>query len=225
LAARASARRARPVPAPRPDPPRVHRTPAGEDLAAGQAADAIARFLDATVPTAARRAEDLAGTPARVAAAWLEDLLDGYRRDPAVVLAGAMPSRGKDLVAVTGIDFHSMCPHHLLPSRGLAHVAYVPGGQVVGFGQIARLVDCFAHRLVLEEVLARQVAEALVVHLGARGAACLLDAEQACLTVRGERRRGARAHAQCFLGLLESDRRLQARFLALVKGRAPEGER
>ena len=71
---------------------------------------------------------------------------------------------------------------------------------MVGFGQLARLVDCFAHRLVLEEDLARQVAQALVEHLGARGAACVLDAEQTCLTVRGERRRAARAHAQCFLG-------------------------
>ena len=111
-----------------------------------------------------------------------------------------MPSSGRGLVAVTGIDFHSVCPHHLLPSRGLAHVAYVPGGRVVGFGQLARLVDALAHRLVLEEDLARQVAEALMVHAGARGAACVLEAEQMCLSVRGERRPRARAHAQYFAG-------------------------
>jgi GTP cyclohydrolase I len=62
------------------------------------------------------------------------------------------------------------------------------------------------------------VAGALVEHLGARGAAVLLDAEQACLTVRGERRSHARAHAQCFLGALDTDAALQARFLALVRG-------
>ena len=145
----------------------------------------------------------------------MDDLLDGYGQDPAAILGETIPSRGRDLVAVTGIDFHSMCPHHLLPSRGLAHVAYVPGGKVVGFGQLARLVDCFAHRLVLEEDLARQIAEALVTHLGARGAACILDAEQTCLSVRGERRPRARAHAQCFLGALESDVRLQRRFLQM----------
>jgi GTP cyclohydrolase IA len=179
------------------------------------AAEAIARFLDAVVPARERDAADLAGTPARVAEAWLEDLLDGYHMDPAEILAEALPSPAKELVAVTGIDFHSMCPHHLLPSRGLAHVAYVPGGQVVGFGQLARLVDCFAHRLVLEEDLARLVAEALVTHIGARGAACVLDAEQTCLSVRGELRPRARAHAQCFLGVLDTDARLQGRFLAV----------
>lgn len=164
-----------------------------------------------------RRAElDLAGTPRRVAEAWLGDLLDGYGADPAAVLAETMTSRGRDLVAVTGIDYHSMCPHHLLPSRGVAHVAYVPGRRVVGFGQIARLLDCFAHRLILEEEVARRVAEALVRHLGARGAAVILDAEQACLSVRGERRPRARAHAQCFLGVLAKDAALQRRFLALT---------
>jgi GTP cyclohydrolase I len=181
-----------------------------------RAAEAIGAFLDAVLPQGARAAADLAGTPARVADAWLEDLVDGYGQDPAAVLADVMPARGRDLVAVTGIDYHSMCPHHLLPSRGVAHVAYLPGGRVVGFGQIARLVDCFAHRLVLQEDLARQVAEALVDHLGARGAACVLDAEQACLSVRGERRRGARTHAQCFVGELAEDARLQARFRALM---------
>jgi GTP cyclohydrolase I len=182
-------------------------------------AAAVRRLLSALpVPRAerGRRDLDLRHTPRRVAEAWTEDLLDGYRADPARVLGEAMPARGHDLVAVTGIDFHSVCPHHLLPSRGVAHVAYVPGGKAVGFGQIARLVDCFAHRLILEEDLARQVAEALVRHLGARGAAVVLDAEQACLSVRGERRRQARAHAQCFLGVLGRDARLQRRFLALI---------
>ena len=178
---------------------------------------AVAEFLDALgLPAEARGAPDLEGTPQRVAEAWREDLLDGYRRDPAEILREAMPAAGRDLVAVTGIDLHSVCPHHLLPSRGLAHVAYVPGGRVVGFGQLARLVDALAHRLVLQEELARQVVEALQRHLGARGAACVLEAEQMCLSVRGERRPRARAHAQAFGGVLARDGALQRRFLAAV---------
>jgi GTP cyclohydrolase I len=185
---------------------------------AGDLAGAVEAFLDALgLPREVRAAPDLAGTPRRVAEAWTEDLLDGYRQDPAAILADSMPATSRALVAVTGIDFHSMCPHHLLPSRGVAHVAYVPGERVVGFGQIARLVDALAHRLVLEEDLARDVAEALVREVGARGAACVLDAEQFCLSVRGERRREARAHAQVFLGVLEDDPRMQDRFLGLVR--------
>ncbi|HUL61029.1 MAG TPA: GTP cyclohydrolase I [Anaeromyxobacteraceae bacterium] len=182
------------------------------------AADAVEQFLDALgLPEGVRAGESLRGTARRVAEAWLEDLVDGYGRDPAQILAETMPASGRELVAVTGIDFHSVCPHHLLPSRGLAHVGYVPGGRVVGFGQIVKLVDCLAHRLVLEEDLARQIAEALVRHLGARGAACVLDAEQLCMTVRGSRRPRARAHAQAFAGTMVRDRGLQRRFLDLVR--------
>jgi GTP cyclohydrolase I len=189
------------------------------------AEDAIARFLDALgLPPDVRRAEDLEGTPARVAEAWLEDLVDGYGRDPAAILAGALPNEGRDLVAVTGIDFHSVCPHHLLPSRGVAHVAYLPGGKVVGFGQIVKLVDGLAHRLVLEEDLARQIADALVRHVGARGAACILEAEQLCLTVRGEKRAGARTHAEAWAGALARDGAARRRFLDLVT-RAGKGPR
>jgi GTP cyclohydrolase I len=176
----------------------------------------VAGFLDALdLPPAVRRDPELAGTPARVAEAWTDELLDGYRQDPAAILAETMPQKGRDLVAVTGIDFHSVCPHHLLPYRGVAHLAYVPGGRVVGFGQLARLLDAFAHRLVIEEKLARDVALALMEQLGARGAACILDAEQQCLTVRGGRRRRARAHAACFLGSLRRGGD-QQRFLQAV---------
>src|SRR5512138_994433 len=175
------------------------------------------------LPAEVRRADDLAETPRRVAEAWLEDLVDGYGRDPAEVLAGGLPSAGRDLVAVTGIDYHSVCPHHLLPSRGVAHVAYVPGDKVVGFGQIVKLVDALAHRLVLEEDLARHVADALVEHVGARGAACVLEAEQLCMTVRGERRVRARAHAEAWAGALAKDGPARRRFEGMVAraGRAP----
>jgi GTP cyclohydrolase I len=183
-------------------------------------------FLDALgLPAQVRASGDLADTPRRVAEAWLEDLVDGYGRDPAEILAGGLPSASRDLVAVTGIDYHSVCPHHLLPSRGVAHVAYVPGGKVVGFGQLVRLVDALAHRLVLEEDLARDVADALVLHLGARGAACVLEAEQLCMTVRGEKRSRARAHAEAWSGSLAKDGPDRRRFEDLVvrarPGRGP----
>jgi GTP cyclohydrolase IA len=133
-----------------------------------------------------------------------------------------MPATSRGLVTVTGLDYHSVCPHHLLPSRGVAHVAYVPGSRVVGFGQLGKLVDCLAHRLVLQEDLAQQIADALVSHLGARGAACLLDAEQLCLTVRGEKRARSRTHAEAFAGTLAEDAALQRRFLAAVARAATE---
>jgi GTP cyclohydrolase I len=197
---------------------RTRREPAAPPEAAEEA---IARFLDALLPPDVRRSGELRETPRRVAAAWAEDLLDGYARDPAEILAERLPSAGRDLVAVTGIDYHSVCPHHLLPSRGVAHVAYVPGGSVVGFGQLVKLVDALAHRLVLEEDLARDIADALAHHLGARGAACVLEAEQLCMTVRGEKRPRARAHAEAWSGVLAKDGALRRRFLSMVARSRP----
>ena len=182
------------------------------------AAEAVARFLDSLhLPDGVRRSADLAGTPFRVAEAWLEDLVDGYRVEPRDVLADGAKSPSRDLVSLTGIEFHSVCPHHLLPSRGVAHVAYLPGGRLVGFGQLVRLVDALAHRLVLQEDLARQIVEALVEHLGARGAGCVLEAEHLCLTVRGERRSRARAHAEAYAGALAREGAPRRRFLAAIE--------
>jgi GTP cyclohydrolase I len=181
-------------------------------------AGAVAEFLDALgLPAEVRRSAELAGTPARVAQAWLEELLDGYGVAPREILSDASESGARALVALTGIEYHSVCPHHLLPSRGVAHVAYLPGGRLVGFGQLVQLVDALAHRLVLQEDLAEQVAEALVEHLGARGAGCVLEAEHLCLTVRGERRTQARAHAEGWAGVMAHDAQERRGLLAAVE--------
>ena len=161
---------------------------------------------------------DLRATPARVAQAWDEDFLDGYRADPRRILRGLHASGSRELVVAKGIDFHSMCPHHLLPYRGRAAVGYLPGeGGVVGFGKLVQLVDAFAHRLTLQEEIAREVADALVRELGAAGAACVLDAEQGCMTMRGAKRRGSRTVTSAFRGRLERDARLQRRFLEAIR--------
>lgn len=157
---------------------------------------------------------DLAETPARVAAAWFEDYLDGYRADPREILAEIHPAKSKGLVVVKRIDFHSMCPHHLVPYRGIAHIAYLPKKGVVGFGKLVKLLDCFAHRLTLQEEIGDAVTTALTKQLGAAGAACILDAEQACVSTRGAKRRAARFVTRSYAGSLKSNGRLQTEFLA-----------
>jgi GTP cyclohydrolase I len=151
---------------------------------------------------------ELAETPARVAVAWASGFLDGYARTPKEALAETYPapkgSRG-ELVVVTGLHFHSMCPHHLLPVEGRATLAYVPGRRVVGFGRLGALLDTLAHRLVLQETLAREVAHALARELGSPATACVLEAHQACLRVRGEEQSDAVTHAEAYTGALRKE--------------------
>src|SRR2546429_8358517 len=77
-------------------------------------------------------------TPARVAKAFSEDLLDGYARDPIETLKSSLvpaPRRG-ELVIASQIDFHGMCPHHLPPYKGRAAVGSVPAQTPVRFWKI-----------------------------------------------------------------------------------------
>jgi len=161
-------------------------------------------------------------TPARVARAWLEEFLDGYDRDPREALGDFYEERqpaADEMVLVTSIDFQSMCPHHLLPYRGVAHVAYLPAGRIVGFSRLARLVDVLGHRLILQETLAREIAEAIRRELGSDGAAVVLEAEQTCMTLRGERRAQARAVTEAFTGAFAERADLRERFVRRIGGR------
>ena len=157
---------------------------------------------------------ELMDTPVRAANMWLDDLLDGYDWDPADILTGGIPAKSdQGMVIIKDMFFHSVCPHHLLPCHGVAHVAYVPGESIVGFSKIARLVDCFAHRLTLQEEIVKEVCTALTEHLGARGAACIIDAEQFCMIFRGVRKPGSRAITSDYSGLFATDKTLRMEFL------------
>jgi GTP cyclohydrolase I len=176
-------------------------------------AAAVRAFLDAAaLPPDA----ELRRTPERVAQAWRDDFLDGYRASPEQALGALHKAPGSDLVCATSIDFHSSCPHHLLPYRGVAHLAYLPGAGVVGFSRLTRLVDVLAHRLVLQETLARQIAEILWRGAQARGAACILQAEQACLNCRGAGSAHALTVTEAYVGQFAGSRELKARFARAI---------
>lgn len=158
--------------------------------------DALLQALD--VPPDA----ELAGTPERVSALWRENLLSGYRVTPAEALGPTLTDTAGAVVTLTGIPFHGLCPHHLLPFHGVVHLAYEPDGRIVGLGRLERLVHCLSRRLVLQEALTGALVDALMTHLGARGAACAVDAEHLCLVLQGREPRGARLHTRLATGSL-----------------------
>jgi GTP cyclohydrolase IA len=123
------------------------------------------------------------------------------------------------MVVVRGIAIHGVCPHHLVPFRGIAHVAYVPGGRLHGFGRIARLVDAIGHRLTYQEWMTRDIADAMVQHGQARGAACVIDAEQLCLLLGEDRRGDERVCTQAFAGCLVDDAQLRGEFMRAIGSR------
>jgi GTP cyclohydrolase IA len=175
---------------------------------------AIQAFLDAC--GFARDEEHLGNTPKRVRALWEERLLSGYDQDLETILGDGFVDPRKDLVVIRGIAIHGVCPHHLVPFRGVAHIGYLPGGRLHGFGRLARMIDAISHRLTYQEWLTRDVADALVTHGKARGAACIVDAEQFCLLL-GENRRGEeRVRTQAFSGAMSESFELRSEFLAAI---------
>jgi len=158
---------------------------------------------------------DLKQTPERVAKLWGEEFLAGYAMDPAKILGDpVLGETDPDVVIVSGLRFHSMCPHHLMPFRGLAHLAYIPAGKLAGFGRLADLVECFTKRLTLQERATGQIAEALWQGLSARGAGCVLEAEQLCLALPGERHDQSKVLTSAFVGEMRERPDLKARLLA-----------
>ncbi|UJR85922.1 GTP cyclohydrolase I [Sandaracinus amylolyticus] len=187
-----------------------------------RAARAVEAFLDALgVPVSSD--PELSETGRRVAEAFARDLLEGYSLDPAAILAEATSSSASGLVVVTGIATTAMCPHHLLPASGVVHVGYLPGDKVVGLGAIARLVDCYARRLILQEDLGQRVVDALVTHLGARGAGAVVDLVPTCMTVRGGRRHGSRAVTTAYAGVMAADASARQELLAAIAVSGADG--
>jgi GTP cyclohydrolase I len=155
-------------------------------------------------------------TAQRVRELWQKRLLGGYDIDPATVLGEGFADHRRDMVVVRGIAAHGVCPHHLVPFRGVAHVAYLPGGRLHGFGRIARLVDAIGHRFTYQEWMTRDIAEALMTHGKARGAACVIEAEQLCLLLGEDRRGDERVVTQSFTGEFDTSEQFRSEFLHAI---------
>jgi len=158
-------------------------------------------------------------TASRVRELWQRRLLGGYDMDPAEALGDGFDDDRTDMVVIRGIAVHGVCPHHLVPFRGVAHVAYLPGGRLHGFGRIARLVDAIGHRFTYQEWMTRDIADALLRHGHARGAACIVEAEQLCLLLGEDRRGDERVVTQAFAGEFETREHLRSEFLHAISGR------
>jgi GTP cyclohydrolase I len=147
--------------------------------------DAVVRLLQWIGEDVER--DGLKETPKRVVKA-LKEMTSGYAQKPEDVLKTFDVPGGDELILLRGVEFSSLCEHHMLPFSGVAHVAYIPSPHwgVVGLSKLARLVDLFARRLQVQERLTIQVADALTCDpVRALGSACVVEATHSCMSCRG----------------------------------------
>lgn len=145
--------------------------------------------------------EGLLDTPARVVRSF-DELFSGYSTDPATVLGTDFDGNGYDqMVVCRKIEFCSTCEHHMLPFLGLAHVAYVPRKRVVGLSKMARLVDCFARRLQIQERMTQQIAQTMRDVLNPLGVGVMIEAKHLCMSCRGVRKDKSEMVTTCLIGV------------------------
>jgi GTP cyclohydrolase I len=162
-------------------------------------------------------------TPQRYLQA-LVDATSGYDGDPKLLTA--FPSErpvgidgARNQVIEGPIAFHCLCEHHALPFSGAAHVAYVPGEEIIGISKLTRLVRLFARRFTVQERLGEQVADALVELVGARGVAVRLEAAHLCTRMRGVEEETSVTTTTFWRGLYEDDADLRREFLDEARAR------
>ncbi len=163
--------------------------------------------------------EGLIKTPERVAKAMMF-MTKGYDQDPLSIIRSAMfKEEYRQMVLVKDIELYSLCEHHMLPFYGKAHVAYIPNGYITGLSKIARVVECFARRLQVQERLTVSIRDCIQEALNPLGVAVVIEAGHTCMQMRGVEKQGSATTTSAFTGAFLSDSRTREEFMTLISNR------
>ncbi len=163
--------------------------------------------------------EGLKATPARVGRMYGE-LLAGMKEDPVEHLGSVFTENYDEIVLLRNIPFYSICEHHMMPFIGQAHLAYLPDGKVLGVSKLARIVDCFARRLQVQERLTNQIADLLMDKLKPKGVAVVLEASHSCMTIRGIKKPGSQMVTSSLRGIFKKDPKSRSEVLSLMHNKS-----
>lgn len=161
--------------------------------------------------------EGLKKTPIRAAKALIDNTV-GYSQDPAALVQKAIfTHQGHQMVIVSGIEFYSICEHHILPFFGKIAVGYLPDGKIVGLSKLARVVDAYARRLQVQEKLTSQVCSLLAEALPNRGVIVACTAEHLCMKMRGVEKQDSATTTYEYTGEFAVHPELRREFVELIK--------
>ena len=163
--------------------------------------------------------EGLLKTPERIAKA-MSFITKGYTEDPVAILHSAIfREEYKQMVLVKDIELYSVCEHHMLPFYGKAHVAYIPNGYITGLSKIARVVECFARRLQVQERMTVQIRDCIQEALNPMGVAVVIEANHMCMQMRGVEKQSSATTTSAFTGIFLSDHRTREEFMTLISNK------
>ena len=83
--------------------------------------------------------------------------------------------------------------------------------------KLARLVDCFARRLQIQERLTQQITGAMMEVLKPVAAGCIISAQHQCMMCRGVKKVGASMVTSSLCGAFRTDEKAREEFLSLCR--------
>ena len=160
--------------------------------------------------------EGLRDTPARVAKAY-GFLTSGYRMDKrADVTVATFESEANNMIILRDIEVYSLCEHHILPFFGRCHIGYIARERMLGFSELARIVDRCARRLQIQEHLTAQIARKTMDTTEAEGVGVVMECRHLCTMMRGIEKQSPVMTTSSVLGSFHNDPATRAEFLNLI---------
>ena len=160
--------------------------------------------------------EGLRETPARVAKAY-RFLTAGYEQKISdIVNRAVFTAHSNDMVICRDIEVYSLCEHHMLPFYGKCHVGYIPAKKLLGVSKLARIVNCFARRLQIQERLTAQIAGAVQEATGALGVGVVMECRHMCMMMRGVEKQNSSMTTSSVVGSFRENLSTRTEFLDLI---------
>lgn len=161
--------------------------------------------------------EGLLETPKRVQNA-IDEIFSGYNQDPDTLMKVFKDGSCQEMVILKNCEFYSTCEHHMFPFFGHISIGYIPNGKVIGISKLARLVDCFAKRMQIQERMTSQIADTIVEKLNPLGVIVICEGVHFCMRSRGVKKQDASMITSAVRGIFKEDSKARQEFLSLIKG-------
>ena len=165
--------------------------------------------------------EGLLKSPMRVAES-LAFLTSGYNQNIEDVINGAVfSSEANNMIIARDIEVYSLCEHHMLPFYGRCHIGYIARKKVLGVSKLARIVDCYARRLQIQERLTAQIAGEIMSAVDADGVGVVMECRHLCMMMRGVEKQNSVMTTSTVLGFFHDKPATRAEFLTLLNRATP----
>ena len=160
--------------------------------------------------------EGLVDTPDRVVRSWSE-IFAGYDQNPQDFVKIFEADNYDEMVICKDIEFYSTCEHHMIPFYGQIHIGYISSGKVIGLSKLARIADCFARRLQIQERLTNQIADFIEGSIKPKGVAVVVEGKHLCMMARGIQKQNSKMVTSSMLGVFREKHEARSEFLELIK--------